>query len=247
MPVRVAGALMDRLAVPVTGDDLLGPLTRRTPARPAGPRSEPQNLAFADDLNGWITGGSSRAEVTGSHWDDYTVTAADGTATLAAAVPHPYGDVFLGQEFLASDYRGTTVTLRAEVRAQDVAGHGELSLHIVGKPEDPSQDRDLRPAPGPSPQPVQRVRRDSQRHRHTITGSQDWTSYEVTAPVPAHAEQVEFKTVKTTPADAEAQRGPRLRRPPGPGRGDRRGHASRAGDGGDGRRRRALRARAMPG
>jgi hypothetical protein len=98
VPVRVADALMDRLAVAVTGDDQLGPFTRRTPARPVGPdgpRAEPQNLAFADGLNGWITRGSSRNEVTGAHWDDYTVTAADGTATLAATVPHPYGDVSL--------------------------------------------------------------------------------------------------------------------------------------------------------
>ena len=195
VPVRVGTALMDRLAVPVTGDDLLGPFTRRTPdrparpARPAGPRSEPQNLAFADDLNGWITGGSSRAEVTGSHWDDYTVTAADGTATLAATVPHPYGDAFLGQEFLAGDYHGTTVTLRAEIRAQDVADHGELNLYIVGKPDDP-------PAPGPFPQAVHSERR---AHRHTITGSQDWTSYELTAPVPARAEQVEFDLTLTGP------------------------------------------------
>jgi hypothetical protein len=55
IPVRVADALMDRLAVPVTGDDLLGPFTRRTPARPGGPCSGPRNLAFADGLDGWIT------------------------------------------------------------------------------------------------------------------------------------------------------------------------------------------------
>ena len=35
--------------------------------------------------DGWVIGGSSRAEVTGAHWDDYTVAAADGTATLSAA------------------------------------------------------------------------------------------------------------------------------------------------------------------
>ena len=182
IPVRVADAMMDRLAVPVTGDDLLGPFTRRTPTRPAGPSSGPRNLAFADGLNGWITRGKSLAEVTGSHWDDYTVTAADGAATLAAAVPHPYGDVCLGQGFLAGDYHGTTVTLRAEVRAQDVTGHGELSLDVVDTPEGP-------PAPGPVPQ---RIHRERQEHRRIITGSQDWTSYELTAPVPARAEQVEF-------------------------------------------------------
>jgi RNA polymerase sigma-70 factor (ECF subfamily) len=192
VPVRVADALMDRLAVPVTGDDLLGPFTCRTPARqvgPDGPRSEPQNLAFANGLNGWITRGSSRNEVTGAHWDDYTVTTADGTATLSSTVPHPYGDVSLSQEFLADNYHGTTVILRAEIRAQDVAGNAELSLDIVGRPEDP-------PAPSPLPQPVQRAR---QAHRRTITGSQDWTSYELTAPVPARTEQVEFDLTLTGP------------------------------------------------
>jgi hypothetical protein len=225
VPVRVAAALMDRLAVPVSGDDLLGPFTRRTPARlagpgsgprsgpagpgsgpagrrsgpagpgsgPAGPGSGPRNLDFTDGLNGWITSGSSRAEVTGSHWDDYTVTAAAGTATLAAVVPHPYGDVFLGQEFLADDDHGTTVTLRAEIRARDVAGHGELSLYIVDKPEDP-------PAPGPIPQAIHRAR---QEHHRTITGSQDWTSYALTAPVPASAEAVEFDLTLTGPGQIE--------------------------------------------
>jgi hypothetical protein len=91
------------------------------------------------------------------------------------------------------------VTLRAEICAQDVTGHAELSLHVVGKPEDPGRDRDLHPAPGHSSKPVQRVRRDSQRHGHAITGSQDWPRYEVTAPVPAHAQQVEFDLTLTGP------------------------------------------------
>jgi RNA polymerase sigma-70 factor (ECF subfamily) len=150
-------------------------------------------LYYYAGLNGWITSGSSRAEVTGSHWDDYTVTAAAGTATLAAVVPHPYGDVFLGQEFLADDDHGTTVTLRAEIRARDVAGHGELSLYIVDRPEDP-------PAPGPIPQAIHRGR---QEHHRTITGSQDWTSYALTAPVPASAEAVEFDLTLAGPGQIE--------------------------------------------
>jgi RNA polymerase sigma-70 factor, ECF subfamily len=197
VPVRVADALMDRLAVPVTGADLAEPFTRRTPARPSGPRSEPVNLAFASGLDGWIIGGNSKCEVTGSHWDDYTVTTEDGAATLSAAVPHPYGSVFVGQEFLASGYLGTTLTLRAEVRAQDVAGHAVLSLRIVCKADEPSEHHDSQPAPGPIPGPVlQRVRG---LPGPTITGSHDWTSYEVTAPVPDHAHQVEFDLNLTGP------------------------------------------------
>jgi hypothetical protein len=188
---------MDRLAVPVTGADLLEPFTRRTPARPSGPRFEPVNLAFASGLDGWIIGGDSRCEVTGSHWDDYTVTAEDGTAILSAAVPHPYGSVFLGQRFLASGYLGTTLTLRAEARAQAVADHAVLSLRVVCK-EERSERQDSRAAPRPGRGPVLQ-RLPPGLPGPTITGSQDWTSYEVTAPVPAHAYQVEFDLTLTGP------------------------------------------------
>lgn len=136
VPVRVADALMDRLAVPVTGDDLAGPFTSRAPASPSWPRYGPRNLAFADGLDGWVIGGSSRAEATGEHRDDYTVAAADGTATLSAAVPQPYGDVFAHQMWIAGEYRGATVTLAAEMTAQDVAGHAELSLFTITHTED---------------------------------------------------------------------------------------------------------------
>jgi hypothetical protein len=146
-PVRVADALMDRLAVPVTGGDLAGPFASRAPASPSWPRHGPRNLAFADGLDGWVIGGSSRAEVTGAHWDDYTVAAADGTATLSAAVPQPYGDVFAHQMWIAGEYRGATVTLAAEISAQDVAGHAELSLFTITHTEDRSRDRAVFPAP----------------------------------------------------------------------------------------------------
>lgn len=187
VPVRVADALMDKLAVPVTGDDLLGPFASRTPAPPPGPRSGPRNLDFADGLDGWAVGGSSRAEVTGAHWDDYTAAAADGAATLAAAVPRPYGDIFLRQSWTAGDYRGATVTLRAEASAQDVAGHAELSLFISTKTEVPGPDQAAHAASGLQRVRVRRERRDSGK---TITGSSDWTRYEITAQVPADAEDI---------------------------------------------------------
>ena len=225
VPVRVPDALMDRLAIPVTGDDLLGPFLARTLARPSGPhhgRSSgphpgphpgphdgphhrpssgpssgphhgPQNLAFADGLDGWAVGGRSWAEVTGAHWNDYAVTVADGAATLSATVPQPYGDIFLGQEWLADDYRGATVTFRAEVRSQDVTGHAELSLDIVSQAEGQSQDRVMHAPPGNQPHPVQRVHRDRQHLSETITGTHDWTGYQLTSPVPADAEHMGFE------------------------------------------------------
>lgn len=196
VPIRVADALMNRLAVPVTGDDLLGPFLSRTPARPSGPRSAPQNLAFADGLDGWTVGGSARAEVTGAHWDDYAAVAAGGTATLSATIPDPYGSVFLGQEFLADDYRGAVVTLRAEVRSADLADHAELSVHVVTLDEEHSQDGP------PGPGPVQRMRRDTERQGETISGSQDWTSYELTVPVPGDAEHMGFDLTLVGPGQA---------------------------------------------
>jgi hypothetical protein len=199
VPVRVPDALMDRLAIAITGDDLLRPFADRIPARPSGPHSAPRNLATADGLDGWLIRGRSRAEVTGAHWNDYAVTAADGTAALSAAVPQPYGDICLGQEWLADDYHGATVTLRAEVRSQDVGGHAELSLDIVNQPGGPNQDPVMHAPPSDQPQPVQRVHRDRQHLSEAIAGTRDWTRYQITARIPADAEHMGFELTLTGP------------------------------------------------
>ena len=67
-PVRLAGPLLDRVAVPVPGEDLLTPFLDRVPPAPAlpgrkrwplatlhgpRPRYEPRNLDFADGLDRW--------------------------------------------------------------------------------------------------------------------------------------------------------------------------------------------------
>ena len=49
--------------------------------------------------------------------------------------------------WIAGEYRGATVTLAAEISAQDVAGHAELSLFTVTHTEDRSRDRAVFPAP----------------------------------------------------------------------------------------------------
>ena len=51
-------------------------------------------------------------------------------AVLTAAVSDPHGSARLARAILADDYRGSTVTLRAQVRAADVAGHAGLELRI---------------------------------------------------------------------------------------------------------------------
>ena len=176
-PIRVADALMDRLAVPVTGDDLLGPFLNRksAAARPAGRQSGPRNMDFADGLDDWMLGGSFHAEVTGTHWQDYSAAAADGVATLSATVPHPYGNAGLGQSFAAGDYRGATVTLRAQACAEDVAGRATLWLRTVT------------------------LEHGGHGHHQAVTGSHDWTRHEVTAQVPGDAELIQFGLTLTGP------------------------------------------------
>jgi len=88
--------------------------------------------------------------------------------------------------WIAGEYRGATVTLAAEITALDVAGHAELSLFTITHAEDRSQARVVLPAP-PGRQPVA-VRRDRRDSSQTITGSSDWTRYQITAQVPADAD-----------------------------------------------------------
>jgi hypothetical protein len=175
-PIRVADPLMSRLAVSVPGDDLLGPFLGRrpAPARPAGQHSAPRNLDFADGLDDWMLGGSFQAEITGSHWHDYSAAAADGVVTLSATVPHPYGNSVLGQSFAADDYRSATVSLRAEVRAEDVAGQARLWLRTVAGGR-------------------------GHGHNRGLPGSDDWTRHDVTAQAPADAELIQFGFTLTGP------------------------------------------------
>jgi hypothetical protein len=95
VPVRVADAVMDRLAVPVHGEDVhapfLLPAADRTPGRPGQRRRfEPRNMAFTDGLDYWELAGSF-LEAGRPHWRDYSRAAAGRSAVLACAVPEPSG------------------------------------------------------------------------------------------------------------------------------------------------------------
>jgi hypothetical protein len=172
----VADTVMDRLAVPVPGEDMLAPFLAPADARPQGRprrerRFEPRNMAFTDGLHYW--------ELVGSFSDDdrpagqdYSCTAADQSAVLAAAVLEPAGSAVLVQTIYADDYRGAAVTFRGQLRATgmaDHAGHAGLQLAVSG--------------------PV-----DDQRPRASLTapGSGDWTWHEVTMPVPGEATAIRF-------------------------------------------------------
>ena len=174
-PVRVADAVMDRLAVLVPGEDMLAPFLP-----PGGPRQsrrfEPRNMAFTDGLDYWELAGSILGDgpLAGP---DYSCTAADRSAVLAATVPEPAGSAVLVQAIAADDYRGRTVTFRGQLRATGIAGQAGLHL-AVGRPPSPDE-----PAGAPLLD-----------HGGSLTapGSSDWTWHEVTMPVPGDAGVIRF-------------------------------------------------------
>jgi RNA polymerase sigma-70 factor, ECF subfamily len=209
-PLKVSAAVMDRLAEPVRGPDLLGPFLPGQPAT-AGPgphrhrRYEPRNLAFADGLDGWVLGGSFLREAAGAHKDDYSRAAVDHRAILASSGPEPYGFAFLIQQIFADDYRGQTIVFRGELRATDVADRAGIVLRVVNA--------------GPLTPPhraEQDHRRDPRNHFAPVSGSHDWTRHEVTAQIPADAAVISFGIFLTGRGrielrDAELERHPATR------------------------------------
>jgi hypothetical protein len=177
-PVGVADEVMDRLAVPVQGGDVLAPFLSPAPDRPPDRprlrrRFEPQNMAFTGGLDYWELAGSF-LDAGQSHWQDYSCTAAEQSAVLASAVPEPSGFAVLVQTIYADDYRGCTVTFRGQLRT-GVAGQAGLHL-AAGRPDE---------LPGVH-------LRDRGGSSVTGPGSGDWAWHEVTVLVPGDAGVIWF-------------------------------------------------------
>jgi RNA polymerase sigma factor (sigma-70 family) len=178
-PLAVDDPVMDRLARPVTGPDLLSQFrSQQTPPRPLRRRFEPRNMAFTDGLDRWQLGGTFLRQGTGS---DYSCATEDGRAILAAAVPEPAGFAFLAQDIEPDDYRGRTVTFRGELRTDKADGRAGLVLRVIC----PGRSTPPRAA---SPDP----REDPANHIASATGTGEWTQYEVTAQIPADASLIMF-------------------------------------------------------
>jgi RNA polymerase sigma-70 factor (ECF subfamily) len=176
-PLAVDDPVMDRLARPVTGPDLLSQFRSQASPRPLRRRFEPRNMAFTDGLDRWQLGGTFLRQGTGS---DYSATAEDGRAILAAAVPEPAGFAFLAQEIDADDYRGRTVTFRGELRTAKADGRAGLVLRVIS----PGQST---PPQAASPDP-----RDPANRIASAPGTGAWSQYEATAQIPADANLIRF-------------------------------------------------------
>jgi len=169
-PVRVADAVMDRLAVPVQGEDVRTPFLPTAAAQPPRHpglrrRPEPRNMAFTDGLDYWDLAGDFPADGQ-PHWQDYSCTTTDRSAVLASAVPEPPGFAVLVQTIDADDYLGRTVTFRGQLRTTGVAGRGGLHL-----------------AAGAAYEPPGAHLRGRGASSLTAPGSSEWTWHEVTMPV----------------------------------------------------------------
>ena len=211
-PVRLADALMDRLAVPVPGDDLLTPFLDRVPpgarALPghglAGwplatlpgqrPRYEPRNLDFSDGLDRWDLDSGFRGD--GGPAQDYSAATDGQAAVLSSAVPRPAGSAALVQAIYADDYRGATVVFRGEIRTEPLTEQAGLRLEILRH--------------------WWRVGRAREDHVVTVSGGRrQWTSLEITAPIPEDADMIRFGIGLSGPGRIWLRR-PELRRPDDP-------------------------------
>jgi len=202
-PVRVADKVMDRLAVSVPGEDMLAPFLPPADARPPGRprrerRFEPRNMAFTEGLDYWELADSFSDDGQPAG-QDYSCTAANQSAVLAATVPEPAGSAVLVQAIAAEDYRGRTVTFRGQLRATGMAGQAGLHLAVSGSR---SESMATRPLLG---------------HGSSLTapGSSDWTWHEVTVPVPGAAIVIRFGISLAGPGRIELRGAELSPAPPG--------------------------------
>jgi len=184
------------VAVPVPGEDLLGPLLDHVPpiARvPPGrglvgwpvailpakrPRFEPRNLDFADGLDRWGLDCSSRSEADRSRPEDYSAAIAGQSAVLSSAVARPAGSAALVQAIYADDYRGKEVVFRGEIRTEPGTEQAGLRLEILRH--------------------WWRVGRPREDHGVTVAGGRRaWSEHEITALIPEDADIIRFGIVLT--------------------------------------------------
>ena len=189
-PIRVADAVMDRLAGPgpaagvpeQTASEQTASEQTASDLIPRRPRYEPRNMAFAQGLSGWLLEGSFR-EHSQEHWKDYAAAADNGTAVLHAATPDPAGFAVLAQFMWADDYRGSLVSFRGRLRRGGDAGLAGLFVRV----ETPGSG-----AGRSGPLNVDDVLADAGTTIITVAATPDWVRHEVTARVPGDCRLIGF-------------------------------------------------------
>jgi hypothetical protein len=188
-PLRVADAVMDRLALPVSSAPFPdpGPGVPAEPGTAGGagvprrprPRYQPRNMTFSEGLEGWLFGGSFTEHASQSHWQDYTCAVEHSTAVVRSAVPEPAGFAFLGQEVFADDFRGSTAVFRGEFRVQaDTPGRAGLFLRV-------NEGHSIT-----GPMTERSVFADPDNNVTPIQDAGDWTRQEITAQVPGDSDAI---------------------------------------------------------
>jgi hypothetical protein len=203
-PVRLADAVLDRLAVPVAGDDLLTPFldgARPTPALPGRqrwplarlrgkrPRYEPLNLDFADGLNRWDldTWPGSEPDQPGAHQLDPhrpqpdEQDAADGDPDYAAIAEGKSAVLHSTVPRPAGSAALVQAVYADDYRGATVTFSGELRTEALSGQAGLRLEITRHWQPG---------RED---HGLTIAARRrDWTRYEVTARIPPDADLIRF-------------------------------------------------------
>jgi RNA polymerase sigma-70 factor (ECF subfamily) len=184
-PIRVADAVMDRLAVPASpgasGLSASAPERAASELSPRRPRYEPRNMTFAEGLSGWLLDGSFR-EHPEDHWKDYAAAADNGTAVLYAATPDPAGFAILAQVMWADDYRGSVVSFRGRLRRDGDAGLAGLFVRV-----------ETESGPGLSnPLNLDDALADAGTASSTAAATPDWGQHEVTTHVPGDCRIIMF-------------------------------------------------------
>ena len=225
-PVRLADAVLDRLAVPVPGDDLLTPFLDRVPPPPAlpgrkrwplatlsgpRPRYEPRNLDFADglarwNLDSWPGPDPDRPDPDRPDPDrpdpDWPGPA-DGERDYAAAADGPSAVLSSAVPRPAGSAALVQAIYADDYRGAIVTFSGEIGVDAL------TGQAGLR---------LEIFRncweRVGTREDHGLTVAnrhRDWTRYEITVQIPADADLIRFGTALTGPGRI-ALRNPDLRR-----------------------------------
>jgi len=225
-PVRLADAVLDRLAVPVPGDDLLTPFLDRVPPPPARPgrkrwplatlrgprpRYEPRNLDFADgldrwNLDSWPGPDPDRPDPDRPAPENGSAAGADAEPDYSAAADGPSAVLSSAVPRPAGSAALVQAMYADDYRGAIVTFSGEIRVDA------------LTGQAGLRLEILRHWPETREDHGLTIASRhRDWTRYEITVQIPANADLIRFGTALTG-AGRIALRNPDLRRT-GPGAG----------------------------